>query len=246
MRDFPSSQLIEQQIQDVLSSHPCYQHYIRISDRICRSLDFFGVHYDRRKVHQVLRSFYLFIGIVDHAMDTISLSIGLDILHQLKEPCSFQETFLETPHKLATELLKTEIRPEIYNQVLNRFSSLCDAVFSERYSKTASEYINHRKRIGFLTAEISYLLIEPFLFQDGAKIRKFFCNVGEVGCLIDSLIDLRADYERSLIGFRPSLGAYVGLLISIQLKGIPLLLRYPQLIQVFFEAVADNLRDFKR
>lgn len=246
MRDFPSSQLIEQQIQDVLSSHPCYQHYIRISDRICRSLDFFGVKYDRRKVHEVLRSFYLFIGIVDHAMDTISLSIGLDILHQLKEPCSFQETFLETPHKLATELLKTEIRSEIYNPVLNRFSCLCDAVFSEQCSKTASEYMHQRKRIGYLTAEISYLLIESFLFQDGAKIRKFFCNVGEVGCLIDSLIDLRADFERGLIGFRPSLGAYVGLLIYIQLKGIPLLLRYPQLIQVFFEAVVDNLHDFKR
>ncbi len=246
MRAFPFSQRIEQQIHSALSFHPCYRHYVRIPHRICKSLDFFAVKYDRKTVHQILESFYLFIGVVDHAMDTISLSIGLDILHQLKEPCSFQEMLLKVPHKLATELLKNEIRPEIYNHVLNQFSCVCDAVFNERSSNTVSEYIHHRKRIGHLTAEISYSLIEPFLFQDGAKIRKFFCNVGEVGCLIDSLIDLHADYKRGLIGFRPTLSSYIKLLIHTQLKGVPLLIRYPQLMLIFFEAVVDNLRDFKR
>jgi hypothetical protein len=229
-----------------ISAHPCFQHYIRIPERICSSLDFFQSNYDRATVLEILKSFYLFIGIVDHSMDTISISVASDVLHQLKQPISYSEATLQVPHRLATELLKRQIRSETYNLVLARFSDLCDSVFNERCSKTISDYIQHRKRIGYLTAEISYLLIVPFLNERDPEILKFFCKVGEVGCLVDSLIDLRSDYKRGLIIFRPNLSSYLKVTIQAAAIGVPLIWRYPRLIHIFYEAVVDNCRDIKR
>jgi hypothetical protein len=226
-----------------ISSHPCYQHYVRIPDRICSSLDFFDHSYDREIVPGILKSFYLFIGIVDHAMDTISISIASDVLQQLKQPASFIET---VPHKLATELLKSQINPKVYDIVLHRFSQLCEAVFHERCSRTISEYAQQRRNIGSLTAEISYLLIMPFLNEHHSEVRDFFGKVGEVGCLVDSLIDLRSDYKRDLINFRANVFCYLKLLIHAARIGIPLILRYPNLISNFCEAIIDNCCDTER
>jgi hypothetical protein len=227
----------------LISTHPCFQHYVRIPDRICNSLDFFQIHYDRTSVHEILKSFYLFIGIVDHAMDTISISIASEVLQQLKQPASFAET---VPHKLATEFLKSQINTEVYDIVLDRFSQLCEAVYHERCSGRISEYMAQRKNIGHLTAEISYWLIMPYLNMRHSELRNFFCNVGKVGCLVDSLIDLRSDYRKGLINFVVNLSAYLQLLVHTTSIGIPLLWRYPKLIQVFYEAVIDNCRDIKR
>ncbi|HEY7160053.1 MAG TPA: hypothetical protein VH815_02290 [Acidobacteriota bacterium] len=243
MGDSPTIRVSENHI---LFSHPCFQHYIRIPDRICSSLDFFDRSYNRTIVHEILTSFYLFIGIVDHAMDCISISIASDVLHQLKQPNSFSEITLKVPFELATELLKRNIHPTVYDAVLDRFSRLCDAVFHERCSKRISEYIVQRKKIGFLTAEISYLLIQPYLTVTDLEIREFFCKVGETGCLVDSLIDLRSDYRKGLTNFRFNLSSYLGVLIHAVISGVPLLLRYPKLIQIFYEAVLDNCRDIKR
>jgi hypothetical protein len=227
-------------------THPCFQHYIRIPERICNSLDFFQIDYDRPNVHEILKSFYLFIGIVDDAMDRISFSIARNVLDQLKQINSFSESVMEVPYKLATELLKKQIDPSVYDAVLNRFSQLCDEVYYERCSHNISEYIQHRKNIGHFTAEISYLLIEPFLSERDPEILRFFCKVGEAGCLVDSLIDLRSDYENGLIEFRPNLSGYVKVLTHAASIGIPLLWRYPKLMNVFYEAVVDNCRDIKR
>lgn len=246
MGDSPAVSVSDSRIQKIIFSHPCFEHYINIPDRICTSLDFFISNYDRAAVYEILQSFYLFIGIVDHAMDTISISVASEVLNQLKRLNTFSDSILETPHRLATELLKTKIHPNRYDNVLGRFSELCDAVFNERCSKTISEHIQHRKNIGYLTAEISYLLIEPFLIESDPEILKFFCKVGEVGCLVDSLIDVRSDYKKGLINFVPHLFSYLQLTIHTASIGIPLLCRYPKLIHVFCEAVLDNYRDVKR
>src|SRR5262249_30150065 len=102
------------------------------------------------------------------------------------------------------------------------------------------------KKIGFLTAEISYLLIEPFLTTPNPEIQRFFCKVGEAGCLVDSLIDLRLDYRKGLSNFRPNFNSYFQVLFHAAGIGFPLLWRYPELIQIFYEAVVDNCRDIKR
>ena len=246
MGDSPVIRVSERQFQKIISSHPCFKHYINIPDRICSSLDFFDNNYNRTTVHGILESFYLFIGIVDHAMDSISISIATEVLKQLKQPNSFSENTLEVPYKLATELLKLKIHPAVYNTILDRFSDLCESVFDEQCTKKISEYIRFRKRIGSLTAEISYLLIEPFLTEHNTEILKLFCMVGEAGCLVDSLIDLRSDYSKGLINFTPNFNCYLKLLIHVAVAGVPPVWRHPKLIQIFYEAVVDNCRDLKR
>src|SRR5215510_3738424 len=47
-----------------------YGHYVRIPERICRCLDYFKLDGDRLAVKERLRAYYLFIGVVDDAIDS--------------------------------------------------------------------------------------------------------------------------------------------------------------------------------
>ena len=104
-------------------------------------------------------------------------------------------------------------------------------------------YVEQRRVVGSLTAELSYLLIRPFLQGDEPELRNFLRNVGAVGCLVDSVIDLRHDAGLNLVSFTPTGGAFLILLIRTLTEGLRLSIRYPALLGLFIEAVVDNVRD---
>ena len=121
----------------------------------------------------------------------------------------------------------------------NRFRN----IFAEREAATIEAYVQQRKVVGSLTAELSYLLIRPFLQGDEPELRNFLRNVGAVGCLVDSMIDLRHDARLNLVSFTPTGGAFLILLIRTLTEGLRLSIRYPALLGLFIEAVVDNVRD---
>ena len=49
----------------------------------------------------------------------------------------------------------------------------------------------------------------------------FMKKVGAVGCLIDSVIDLRADRRLGLVGFSPQMSDYTKLIVDILRQGLP-------------------------
>jgi hypothetical protein len=67
--------------------------------------------------------------------------------------------------------------------------------------------------------------------------------VGAVGCLIDSLIDLRADRRAGLLGFTPGLADYGKLIHRVLRDGLRISLKHPGLSRLFLRAVIDNLHD---
>jgi hypothetical protein len=219
---------------------------VRIPQRICFCLDWFGIQYDHKKVHDILSVYYLFIGVVDRALDTISIDIGARVLQQLRIPYVFPIDSLDTPAISITEYLKTRVAKEIFPEFLLKMELLYDAVCREQDCRCVLDYIRERELIGRLTAEISYILVASDFNREFPEVRKFMIQVGEVGCLIDSLIDLRSDRQNGLIQFRPDIRAHLELLIPTIVKGSQLLFQYPRLIPLFAAGIRDNIKDPSR
>lgn len=229
-----------------ISQDSRYGHYVRIPERICRCLDYFKISSSRRAIEERLHAYYLFIGVVDDAIDSGEPDAGLQILKQLENRTPLvTEEINESHARLVTEVFKHHISREVYPAVLVKLEELYVAVVRERESTTMRVYINQRKAIGRLTAEVSYLLIRPLFAGEHKDLCRFLQKVGEVGCLIDSAIDLRADVRLGLTSFSPTLKDYLQLVSHLLRDGLRILLRHVRLFGLFLEAVTDDLLDLR-
>ncbi len=231
-------------LYQTISQDARYRHYVRIPERICRCLDYFNVPSSRGAVKARLHSYYLFIGVVDDVIDSSRLEAGREILKQLEDrTLFFNEETKQSRTKLVTQILKCHISLEIYPLVLVKLEELYQAVVRERQSSTMRAYIEQRKVIGCLTEEISYLLIRPLLESEHKDLCRFLKNIGEVGCLIDSVIDLRSDDRLGLVSFSPTLEDHLRLTGQMLHEGLKVILRHPRLLGLFLEAISDDLFD---
>ncbi|HYY41918.1 MAG TPA: hypothetical protein VE775_04235 [Pyrinomonadaceae bacterium] len=227
-----------------ISHNARYGHYVRIPARICRCLAYFNVGFSHPTVRARLHAYYLFIGVVDDALDAGRLTAGRETLKLLanRRPV-FDEATLDSNVKLVTEVLKCHISPEIYPLVLPKFAALYEAVVRERQAETLQAYVTQRRAVGALTAELSYLLVRPLLAGAGDEVCRFLQQVGAVGCLIDSVLDLRADARQGLLGFRPGLLDQLVLARRTFGAGLKLSLKHPHMFGLFLAAVGDDLFD---
>ena len=231
-------------LYQVIAQEARYGHYVRIPARICRCLDYFHVAASREAVLTRLHAYYLFIGVVDDLIDSSRLEAGRDILKQLENPTpSFDEATKQSRAKLATEIFKCQLSRDLYPLVLTKLEELYQAVVRERQAQTMRAYIEQRQTIGCLTAELSYLLIRPLLKTEHDALCRFLTEIGAVGCLIDSVIDLRADARLGLLSFRPTLKDHLKLAGRMLRAGLQVILRHPRLLGLFLEAVRDDLLD---
>lgn len=222
-----------------------YGHYARIPERVCRCLDHFGVACDRAAVAERLRTYYVFVGVADDAIDAGSVHAGGLILEQLIAGApTFEEGARLSAAGLATEALRRHLGADPHPALRETLGELYRAVVREREAPTMRAYVAQRKAVGHLTAEVSYLLIRPLLSGGGREeLRRFFRQVGEVGCLLDSVIDLRADERLGLLGFKPTVTDRLHLAARTLLEGAQVLLRHPRLLGLFLEAALDDLFD---
>ncbi len=229
---------------DDLANDPKYRHFVRIPDRIIQCIDYFGIACDHTAVRAKLHTYYLFIGIVDDAIDSGRIDTGKLILDYLSNPDpEFNEEVRRSSVRLMTELLKFHISDRIYPVMMDRLRRLYEEVISERAANSIDSYIGHRECVGALTAELSFLLIHSGLSEDNDGLCEFMKQVGAIGCLIDSLIDLNKDRRLGLLAFQPGMIDYSKLIVSILRKGVRVSLRHPRLYGLFFRAVIDNMRD---
>ena len=219
-----------------------YGHHARIPGRICRCLDYFHVSSDRQAIQERLHAYYLFVGVVDDEIDSVGLEAGREVLEQLRnEELIFREPGARAPVAVVTEVLKRHLCLETFPAVLQKLEELYETVVRERNSRTMRAYVEQRVAIGRLTADVSYLLIRPLLPREYPELRRFLQRVGEVGCLIDSVIDLRADDRLGLLAFRPGLRDYLYLVRRMFHDGFKVLRQHPRLLGLFLEAIRDNV-----
>jgi hypothetical protein len=241
MENLPSN--VRQAYQN-LADLPKYHHFVRIPDRIIHCIDYFGIACHRPTARKSLHAYYLFIGVVDDAIDSGSMDAGKLILDYLSTPApEFNDEAGRSSVRLITEILKVHISDRTYPVMMDKLRELYGEVVSERSATSIEPYIVHRKSVGALTAELSYLLIRPGLSDDSEELCNFMKQVGAIGCLIDSLIDLNKDRRLGLLAFHPGLIDYAKLMTAILRNGLRVSLRHPRLYWLFFRAVVDNLRD---
>lgn len=231
-----------------LAGDPKYQHFVHIPNRIIQCIDYFGIVCDRAVTRARLHAYYLFIGVVDDAIDSGQIDTGRLILDYLSTPVPlFDETVRRSRVKLITEILKCQAETETYALMLNQLRQLYEEVVRERSASSIESYLEHRRSVGALTAEISYVLIRPGLSASlcdrHEALRSLMKQVGAIGCLVDSLIDLSADRRLGLLGFKPRISDYAKLIVNILRDGLRVSLRHPRLAGLFLQAIADNVQD---
>lgn len=221
-----------------------YEHFVRIPGRITRCLDYFGIDCNRVAVERRLRSYYLFIGVIDNAIDSGQVEAGQIVLKRFdSRSACFDESAELSDVALMTEMLKSEISDENYPEMFGTLSELYEEVVREQTADSMLNYIERRKSVGRLTARASYLLIRPLLIEKNDTACRFMERVGAIGCLVDSVIDLRADRRMGLLNFRPTPINFIYLSLSTLRSGISLSLEHPRLLGSFFQALADNVMD---
>lgn len=227
-----------------LGDDPKYHHFVRIPDRIIQCVDYFGIECDRVATRARLHAYYLFIGVVDDAIDSGQIDTGRLILDYLSTRVPlFDETVRRSRVKLITEILKCQADEETYPLMLNKLRELYAAVVRERSATSIESYLEQRRSVGALTAEISYLLIRPGLSGEHERLGRLMKQVGAIGCLVDSLIDLSADHRIGLVSFKPGIMDYGKLISSILRDGLRVSLRHPRLAGLFLRAIGDNVQD---
>lgn len=234
-------------LYEIISRDPRYAHHVRIPGRICRCLDYFRVAYPREAVSERLCAYYLFVGVIDEALDSKDIAAGAGVLAQFRDPrVRFDEQTLRSPEKLVTEVLKRCAGAELHAVMSAGLEDLYAAVVGEHEARTFDEFVRARRAVGRLTAELSWLLVRPLVVaraEQHEALRSFFAEVGEVGCLVDSVIDLRADGRERASGFRPSAAEHVKLLGLTLGEAARMFAQRPALVGLFLEGVADVLRD---
>jgi hypothetical protein len=227
-----------------LAADPKYQHFVRIPDRIIQCIDYFGIGCDHAAVRARLHTYYLFIGVVDDAIDSGRTDAGKLVLEYLSTPSPmFDDKARLSDVRLITEILKCHLGDKTYITKVVKLRELYTEVVSERSAISIDSYIGYRKSVGGRTAELSYLLIRPDLSDESERLLDFMKQVGAIGCLIDSLIDLRADRRLGLLGFNPVLTDYTKLIICILRDGLRVSLKHIGLSGLFLRAIVDNVRD---
>ena len=227
-----------------LAADPRYAHFVNIPDRIIACLNYFGVPGDRESIRTCLHSYYLFIGVVDDAIDNGEILTGVSVLDHLASPMSpTAEAVEESPVWLVTEVLKHHIAKTSRSLICEKLHALYEQALNERAATAVNSYIDFRIAVGTLTAELSYLLIRQHLDSESDALCLLMKHVGAVGCLVDSLIDLKSDYALGLLWFTPTAADYVKLMLRTMRLGLRITMSHPLLWRLFLPAIFDNIRD---
>ena len=227
---------------DRIERDPRYRHFARIPARIVRCMEYFDVRGDRITAARILGAYYIFIAVVDNAIDSGESQTAATVFAHLDQPTASTRAGLSDV-ALITENLNRQLDAQVGLAFRHQLGRLYETVCQERSVHSIEAYIEVRKVVGRLTADLSFVLISPLIDGDKQSLRAFMQTVGAIGCLVDSVIDLSADRRRGLVGFRPTRRDYIKLVWAALHPGLSIGLRHPRLAGLFAHAVLDDIRD---
>jgi hypothetical protein len=221
-----------------------YRHFTRIPERIARLLDRFQVDFNRAAVQTRLLSHYLFIAVVDDAIDSGEEGVAQTVFDVLTDGvCISNEVSYGSDVAVVTAILKSHFADDNRAAIRRSLQRGHREVIRERAATSIGEYIKHRKILGRVTAKQSYLLIRSELRESNQKLCCLMEEIGAVGCLVDTMIDIHEDHRSGLLSFELTTANYATLCFSTVVAGLCVLAKKPTLIFLLAEAVLDNIRD---
>lgn len=221
-----------------------YIHFTRIPERIVRFLDSFHIDFDRAAVLERLLSHYLFIAVVDDAIDSGEADVAQTVFDRFNcIACSLNEMSCASDVAIVTEILKSYVEDDNRLPILRSLQRAYREVIRERAATSAGTYVSHRQALGRATARQSYLLIRSALGEPNQNLCRLMEEIGAVGCLVDSIIDIGEDHRSGLLNFELNVVNYATLCFSTAVAGMRVLAKRPSLIFLVAEAVRDNIHD---
>ncbi|HEV8138660.1 MAG TPA: hypothetical protein VGP81_02725 [Pyrinomonadaceae bacterium] len=221
-----------------------YGHFTRIPGRIVRFLDSLHIDFDREAVHERLLAHYLFIALVDDAIDSGEADLAQAVLDRFNQvACSVNKISPASDVAIVIEMLNCHIEDDSRTPILRALRRAHREVVRERAATSVGTYISHRKALGRATARQSYLLIETALSEPNQNLCRLMEEIGAVGCLVDSVIDIGEDHRLGLLNFDLTAVDYGKLCFSTGIAGVRLLVKAPSLVFQLAEAILDNVRD---
>lgn len=221
-----------------------YSHFTRIPARIVRFLDSFHIEFDREAVHERLLAHYLFIALVDDAIDSGEADVAQTVFDRLSQvACSVNEISPASDVAIVIEMLKCHIEDDSRMPIVRALRRAHREVVRERAATSVGTYIGHRKALGRATARQSYLLIQSALSEPNQSLCRLMEEIGAVGCLVDSVIDICEDHRLGLLNFDLTAVNYGKLCFSTGITGVRVLVKAPSLVFLLAEAILDNVKD---
>ena len=221
-----------------------FSHFTRIPERIIRFLESFHVDFDRDTVHKRLLAHYLFIAVVDDAIDSGQEAVAETVFDCLSSvECGVNDLSRASNVAIVTEILKCHVEADNRLPMLRALQRAHREVIRERTAPSIGVYLKHRMTLGRATANQSYLLIQSALSEPNQNLCRLMEEIGAAGCLIDSVIDIGEDDRSGLLNFDLTLVNYGKLCFSAGIAGLRVLAKTPSLVFLLAEAVIDNVRD---
>jgi hypothetical protein len=227
--------------------NPRFSHFTRIPERIVRLLDNFQIDFERDAVHEQLLAHYLFIAVVDDAIDSGEKGVAQTVFDRFSNVAAGSNSASNLSDvAIVTEILARHIEENNRKPMLRALQRAHREVICERAARSVGSYIKHRKALGRATAKQSYLLLRSALSEPNRTLCWLMEEIGAVGCLIDSMIDIGEDHRSGLLNFDLTAVACVTLCLSTAIAGLRVLAKRPSLVFLLAEAVLDNIKDRDR
>ena len=227
-------------------NHQRYTQYASIAPRISQTLAYLGYSFPKDKVHDTLMAYYLFVAIVDDLMDAGQPDIGWRVLDYFRDNDPLADYSCKQLRQ-ACEILRYKIHRDYYQTFLEKLDRLHRKVLEEKAATDSPCYFDLRVLTGGLTAEISFDLIGDVLDHKKPPKNNLIVEIGEVGSLIDSIVDAPADFRNKLMSVSPGFRFYQSLLMRTGKMITGILWRNPQLFGLCLESTADVWLDrFRR
>ena len=221
-----------------------YSHFTRIPERIVRFLDTVQIEFDRNKVLERLLSHYLFIAVVDDAIDSGEDGVAQTVFACFRDVAGgLNDAARASEVAIVTEILRCQVEEDNRMGMLRALQRAHCEVIRERTTTSVGAYIKYRKALGRATAKQSYLLIRSALTEPNQELCRMMEEIGAVGCLVDSMIDIRDDHRSGLVNFQLTATGYVRLCVHTAIAGLRVWAKKPSLTLLLTEAVFDNIRD---
>jgi hypothetical protein len=220
-----------------------YSHFTRIPERIIRFLESLHAEFDRDTVYERLLSHYIFIAVVDDAIDSGEDVVAQTVFDRLRSVEIVNDIPRASDVTIVTEILKSHVKDDNRVAILRSLRRAHREILHECAATSMAAYIKHRKALGRATAKQSYVLIRSALREPDRKLCRLMEEIGAVGCLVDSAIDIGDDYRSGLLGFDLTATNYATLCFRTAVAGLRVLAKRPAFIFLLAEAVLDNIRD---
>jgi len=218
---------------NALRRKPEYFSYLRVPKKVCEYLQYFKVNHEAKEIMGRLDIFFLWLKNVDECLDSKNVN-GKVFLDRFQE----NEINMENDDIYEGIILTDILREITLNQnqdVLKGLGELYGAVLLEKDAENMHNLIEAKEKIGEHCASSTITIISPYM-EKNERFNRFFIELGVIGNLADTIVDIKKDYKNGGIKFKLRFSEYIELYDRFLIKGAGMIIKHPLLIKSFLDS----------